>query len=295
MFLSDLRTQQASHGSRKDVACPDHASNPLGAGPDDQLIADCRSLMGQMSALLINIEQAAALRSGEQAPRQISLCEADDQAVDLMERIVMTRVCTDLSMQSKHALAELLLDINWYDEPSPHRDRLLLSFILDATRLSYPALSDGHAFLSEDLDATATVIVCATTCLAGIKELAAVFAQKDQEAEHGEVDQDGLNATISALNEQQKTAIEALTSISALSASALHAKRLVLRRMLEVSMKDSDTHQLRVELARSYFGDLRAFFRANAQEEHEALSGQHTIWTSLSSRFRWLTSSVHFR
>ena len=67
MFLSDLRTQQASHGSHKDVARPDHASDPLGAGPDDQLIADCRSLMGQMGALLIDIEQAATVRSGEQA------------------------------------------------------------------------------------------------------------------------------------------------------------------------------------------------------------------------------------
>ena len=295
MFLSDLRTQQASHGLHEDVGCPEHASDHFGAGPDDQLIADCRSLMGQMGALLINIEQAATLRSGEQAPRQVSLCEADYQAIDLMERIVMTRACTDLGTRSKHALAELLLDIDWYDEPSPHRDRLLLSFVRDATRLSYPALSDGHAFLGEDLDATATVIVRANTCLAVIKQLAAGFVQKDQEAEHGEVDQGGLNATISALNEQQKTAIEALTSISALSASALQAKRLVLRRMLEVSMKDSDAHQLRVELARSYFGDLRAFFRANAQEEHKALSGHHTIWTSLSSGFRWLTSSVHFR
>jgi len=248
-----------------------------------------------MGALLINIEQAAILRSDEQAPRQISLCEADDQAIDLMERVVMTRACTNLGTRSKHDVAELLLGIDWYDEPSPHRDRLLLSFVRDATRLSYPALSEGHAFLSEDLDATATVIVRATTCLAVIKDLAAGFAHKDQEAEHGEVNQDDLNATISALSEQQKTAIEALISISALSASALHAKRLVLRRVLEVSMKDSDTHQLRLELARSYFGDLRAFFRANAQEEHEALLGHHTIWTSLSSGFRWLTSSVHFR
>lgn len=294
MFLSDLRRQQASHGSREDVACPEHASDPLG-GPDHQLIADCRSLMGQMGALLIDIEQAATLEGGEQAPRQVSLCEADDQAIDLMERIVMTQAHTDFGMRSKHALAELLLNIDWYDEPSPHRDRLLLSFVRDATRLSYPALSVDRAFLSEDFDATATVIVHANACLAVIKGVAAGFAQKDQEAEHGEVDQDGLNAIISALNKQQRTAIEAFTSLSAMSASALHAKRLVLRRMLEISMKDSDAHQLRIELARSYFGDLRAFLRANAQEEHAALSGHHTIWTSLSSGFRWLTSSVHFR
>ena len=295
MFLTDLRKEPASNGSREDIPCRQHDPNPLGAGPDDQLIADCRSLIGQMGALFTDIEQSAALKSGAQAAHQILLCKADDRAIDLIERIVMTRASTDLGTRSKHALAEFLLNIDWHDEPSPYRDRLLLSFVLDANRHSYPAMSNGNALLIDDLDVTTTVIARATTCLSVIKKLAAGFAQKDQEAEHGQVDQHDLNATISALNEQQKTAIEALTSISALSAFAIHAKRLVLRRMLEFSMKDSDAHYLRIELARSYFSDLRAFFRTNAQEGHEGLSGHNTIWTSLSSGFRWLTSSVHFR
>lgn len=149
MFLSDLPGQQASHRSREDAAGPEHASNLLSAGTDKQLIAGCRSLMCQIGALLNEIEQAADANNPEQGQRQASLCDADDQAFELMERIAVTRALTCCGVQSKHAVADFLLSTDWYDEPSPYRDRLLLSFVLDAARHSYPAVSTDHASVDE--------------------------------------------------------------------------------------------------------------------------------------------------
>lgn len=291
MFLSDLRL----HRSRDDAASPERSSNLLDAGIDEQLIADCRSLMCQIGALLHDIEQAADSNSPEQGQRQASLCDADDQAFELMERIAVTRAVTRSGVESKHAVADFLLSTDWNDEPSPYRDWMVLSFVLDAARHSYPAASTDHASVGEDMDTATTVLTRANTCLAVIKRLSADFAQKDEGAEHGPVNQDGLDTIILALKEQKKAAIEALVGARALSARALHAKRHVLRRMLEAGMYDSDAHHLRVELARSYFSDLKTFHQANAREKHEALSGHHTIWESLSSSFRWLTSTVHLR
>ena len=295
MFLSDLREQKVSHRLREDAGRPGHVAGLTGAGPDDQLTADCRSLTCQISNLLNEIEQAVEAKGIAQAQRQASLCEAYDQAFDLMERIADTRAITSCGVQSKHAVADFLLSTDWHDEPSPCRDRLLLSFVLDAVRHSYPKVSDHHASVCEDVDATATVIVLANTCLAVIKNLTAHFARKDQEAERGLVDQDDLDAVILALKEQRKTAVEALVGGQALSIRAIHAKRVVLRRMLEAGMYDGDAHHLRVELARSYFSDLKTFLQTNAREGHGTLSGHHTIWDSLSSSFRWLTSTVHLR
>ena len=295
MFLSDLRGQQVSHRLREDTGRPEPVAGSTGSGPDDQLIADCRSLMGQIGTLLTKIEQAAEAKGEGQGQRQASLCEADDQAFDLMERVADTRAITTCGVQSKHTVADFLLSTDWYDEPSPCRDKLLLSFVLDAVRHSYPQVSNDLASVGEDVDATATGIGRANTCLAVIKELAARFAQKDQEAERGLVDQDSLDADILALKARKKTAVEAFVGVQALSMRAIHAKRVVLRRMLEAGMYDGDAHHLRVELARSYFSDLQTFLQTNAREGHGTLSGHHTIWDSLSSSFRWLTSTVHLR
>lgn len=295
MGLLDLHRFSTAGTLSRNLGYADQGFGPSRAGPDDQLIADCHSLMCQIGTLLNEIEQAAEAKGPEQGRRQASLCEADDQAFDLMERIADTRAVSPCGVQSKHAAAVFLLSIDWHDDPSPCRDKLLLSFVLDAVRHSYPTIPNNRASLSEDTDTTTTVIVRANTCLAVIKELAADFAQKDQEAKEGPVNQDLLDVVILALREQKKTAVEALVGVQAFSMRAIHAKRVVLRRMLEAGMYDGDAHHLRVELARSYFRDLKTFLQTNAREGHGTLSGHHTIWDSLSSSFRWLTSTVHLR
>src|ERR1700712_4732307 len=131
MFLNLLRGQQMSHGFWKDAAGAEHALMSMQPAPDDQLVADCRSYISRMDGLLDDIEQAAACDSGGQGLDQASLCEAEDQALDLVSRIVVTRACTNCGVQSKHAVADVMLASDWYDEPSPYRDALLHSFVLD--------------------------------------------------------------------------------------------------------------------------------------------------------------------
>lgn len=291
MFLSDARRQQASHGLGADAAFADRTSYPMQTGLDDQLIADCRLLTCRIDALISGINQAAEDCEGEQESDQASLCEADDLAFKLMERVAVTRAITVHGAQSKHAVADFLLAIDWYPEPSPTRDALLLSFVCDAAGLRYPAPPEVGSHVS-DPEATTTVIVHSNTCLSLIKELAAAFAQKDENDALGQAEPDDLDAKILTIKERKKAAIEALVGVCASSSSAVHAKRVVLRRMLEAG--DGDAHYLRIELARSYFSDLNAFIEANAQE-HEHSSGYNSIWNALSNKFRWLTSAAHHR
>lgn len=294
MLLSDLGGQRASHQSRGDAGNPESTPNSLVNGVDSQLIADCRSLVSQFGALLSDIEHAANDKGDEQSVRQAALCDADEQVFDLMGRIMLTRASTHCGVQSKHALADFLLSLNWQDDPSPFRDRLLLSYVLDAARLRYPTASDGHVFADCDLNTETVVIEQANSCLRLIRELSAAFAQKDQNSLAGQADQPALDASIIACEDQKEAAIKALIGIRAGTVSALNAKRLVLRRLLEAGIGSCEAHHLRVELARSYFGDLNCFLKAHAQD-HEPLSASHAIWNSLSSSFRWLTSTVQFR
>jgi len=294
MFLNDLRGQQVLHGFREHAACVEHVANPIDAGPDDQLIADCRSFTCQMSVLLNDIEHAAGFQKGEQGIRQTLLCEAEDQALNLVTRIADVRASTNCGVQSKHAVADFMLAFDWHDEPSPYRDALLHSFVLDAARLQYPAKSGGEAATHDDLDATTSITVLSNACLAGIKELAASFTQRDLNTELGRSDPDDLDTTILTLTEQKKTAIKALIGAQASSASAIHAKRFVLRRLLEIAAGDGDAHDLRVELALSYFSDLNIFFRCQAQE-HEPSSAYGSIWNTLTSKLRWFTSATPHR
>ncbi|RYF22908.1 MAG: hypothetical protein EOO77_03165 [Oxalobacteraceae bacterium] len=294
MFLSDLRGQQASQVLRGDAACVEHVSNPPHTGPDNQLIADCRSLMRQFSDLLNDIEQAADTESGEPCLRQVSLCAAEDQTLALMARIMVTRASTHCGVQSKHAVADFLVAAIWYDEPSPFRDKLLLSFVLDAARLQYPKVEDDYPFADEELDATTTVVVLTNTYLTLKRELAACFAQKDQNTEPVQVNESNLDNIILGLSEKNRTTIKKIIAIQSSSAAAINAKRLVLRRMLESAVGSYDAHHLRVELARSYLRDLNIFFQAYAPA-HEPLSAYDMICNGLSNSFRWLTSSVHLR
>jgi len=292
MGFSDLCRSSKPGIPAQRLASAAYASTPSHAGSDQQLIADCRLVMDQIGTLFANIEHAADAKSGEQERCQTSLCEADDQAFDLVERIAVTRSFTRRGVQSKHAVADIMLALDWYDEPSPCRDRLLLSFVLDAARLPYPAASNCHASNDPDLDATTIGIVRANACLAVTKKLAACFKQKDESSACEQADQDRLDAKIFALKEETETALEALIAVRAFSAPAIHAKRLVLRRMLEAGMDDSDATYLRVELARSYFSDLNAFFPT---QEREPSSSYGSIWNTLTSKFRWLTSTIPHR
>jgi hypothetical protein len=291
MFLSDRRGQPVSHDYQKAVACVGQTSDAQHAGPDNQLMADCQSFTSQMRALLKGIEKAAKVRDDEQGHKQASLCEAEEQALDVMDRITATRALTECGVQSKHAVADLLLAIGWYAEPSPCRDALLLSCLRDAALLRYPA-ETGEGSARVDLDATTTIIDHSEACLAVIQDLVAGFRQKDRDTELDRADQDDLDRRLLTLRRQKNTAIIALIRMPALSAPAIHAKRLVLKHMLETG--DSDGHHLRVELAQSYLSDLNTFLRANSQGR-ETLWGHGWIWNNLSSKFRWLTSTVQHR
>ena len=294
MFLNDLRGQPVLHRSQEDEERPGRASNLLVSGLDESLVADCHSLISQFGTLLSEIEHAADVGNDEQSVRQAALCDTDEQAFDLMGRIMVTRASTQYGVQSKHALADFLLSISWQDEPSPFRDRLLLSYVLDAARLQYPAASDGHVFADCDLNTATTVIEQANLCLRIIRELAAAFAQKDQSSSPGQPDQEALDASILAFKEQKEAAVGALIDSHAGTVDGINAKRLVLRRLLEAGIGSCEAHPLRVELGRSYFRDLNTFLQSHAQD-HEPLSASHAIWNSLSSSFRWLTSTVQFR
>ena len=289
-FLGLHRFSTAGTSSRN-LGSVDRGFSPSRTGPDNQLITDCQSFTSQMRALLKGIERAAKVRDDEQGHNQASLCEAEKQASDVMDRITATRALTECGVQSKHAVADLLLAIGWYAEPSPCRDALLLSCLRDAARLRYPAVA-GEGSARVDLDATTTIIDHSEACLAVIQDLVTGFLQKDQDTELDLAAQDDLDRRLLTLRKCKNTAIVALIRMPAPSAPAIHAKRLVLKQMLETG--DSDGHHLRVELAQSYLGDLNTFVRANSQGR-ETLWGHGWIWNNLSSKFRWLTSSVQHR
>ena len=111
MGLLYLHRFSTAGTSSRNLGYADQGFGPSRAGPDDQLIADCHSLMCQIGTLLNEIERAAEAKGPEQGRRQASLCEADDQAFDLMERIADTRAVTPCGVQSKHAAAVFLLSI----------------------------------------------------------------------------------------------------------------------------------------------------------------------------------------
>jgi hypothetical protein len=292
MFLNDLRRQQVSHGFRGDVACSEHVTGPVHASPDDHLIADCRALTTQISDLLAGMEKASVAKAMEYEFLMASLRQTDDQLCKLVDRVGDAQAFTDCGLQCKHAVVDLLVSLDWHDGPTPYRDALLLSFLRDIERLHYPAVTNSSALIAKDLKTARGVIENGETCLTVIEELTAGFKQLEQGDELSPAAQEQLIASLSGLLRRKRTLVKELIRSPAPFATAIEAKRMVLQRLLEIGT--SDMHELRIDLSRSYLGDLRAYIQANGRGQASA-SAASSIWSTISSKLRWLTSSFPHR
>ena len=292
MFLSDLRGHQVAGALLGNAVCEDLAPNPPHAMPDDQLVADCRALMCQLGMLLDGIDQAADAEASEHDRLTMFLLHADNQVFGLIDRIGTTEALTVCGVQSKHAVAGMLLSKTRYQDPSPHRDALLLSFLRDAQRLHYPFAPDIEALAGGQLAETPTVIASGQTCLRLIAELKTGFKQLEQEEVLAPACQEQLAAKLFDVLQQTRAAIAHLAQKSATSVAALQVKSLVLQRLLEIG--DGDASQLRVDLSRSYLNDLNAFAHAN-ERRREAPHASSSLWSIVSSKVRCWMSSGHHR
>ena len=292
MFLSDLRGQQVSRSFPVNAACSETASDPLHAGPDDHLIAVCRTLTSQIAGRFDGVQKASNAQAMEYEFLMASQRQADAQLFKLVGRVRDTRASTDCGMQWKHAVADLLMSLDCHNEPSPYRDALLLSFLRDAERLHYPVIANSDALAGKDLATTRAVIENGQTCLRVMEELTAGFTQWERGDDLSPAALEHLVASLSDLLKRKRELIAGLARSPAPFAPAVEAKRMVLQRLLELG--SSDTHELRVNLARSYLNDLRACIQAGERGQ-ELATGTGSLWSTISSKLRWLTSSVPHR
>ena len=292
MFLSDLRGQQVSRGFRVDAACSEHVSDPLHAGPDDHLIADCRVLTSQVAGRLDRLEKTSNAQAMEYEFLMASQRQANAQLLKLIDRVGNTRASTDCGMQCKHAVVDLLTSLECYNEPSPYRDALLLSFLRDAERLHYPVNANSDALTGKDLATARAVIESGQTCLKVMEELTAGLTQWEQSDDLSPAARERLTTSLSDLLRRKRELVAGLAKSPAPFVTAVDAKRMVLQRLLELGT--SDTHELRVALARSYLDDLGACIQAGERGQEPA-TGTGSLWSTISSKLRWLTSSVPHR
>ena len=290
MFLGDLRGHQVAGAWLGDAAREDRAPKRPHATPDDQLVADCRELVCQLGILLDGIEQAANAEASEHERLTMSLRHADNQVSALIDQIGITQARTVCGVQSKHAVADLLLSTTWYD-PSPHRDTLLLSFLRDAHRLHYPAALSTEMLACEQLAETGTLIASGEACLRLIEALTSGFEQLEQDEVLAPSGHEQLDATLFDVLQRTRAAIMDFATRSAGTVAALQVKSLVLQRLLEIS--DGDASQLRVDLSRSYLNDLNVFAHAN-ERRREASHASNSLWSTVSSKVRcWMSSGHH--
>ena len=292
MFLSDLRGQQASRSFWVDAACLEHASDPLRDGPDDHLIADCRALASHVAGRFDGVEKTSNAQAIEFDFLMASQRQANVQLFKLLDRVGNTGASTDCGMQCKHAVAALLMSLDCDDEPSPYRDALLLSFLRDVERLGYPVIATSDALADKDLATARAVIESGQACLKVMEELTAGLTQWEQSDDLSPAAQERLTASVSDLLRRKRELVAELAKSPAPFAKAVNAKRMVLQRLLELGT--SDTHELRVSLARSYLDDLGACIQAGRRGQ-ELTTGIGSLWSTISSKLRWLTSSVPHR
>jgi hypothetical protein len=149
---------------------------------------------------------------------------------------------------------KLLLPLR-HDDPSPKRDAILLSYLLDVERLSRTkaTMEGGHAG-SEITHAEREIVVASETCLALIEQLSAGFARLEKDPLLCPKEQDQITTAQCCTIAEMRCSVSAIADMRAPSLRAAQAKARVLRRLLEIG--DTDADRLRVDLARSYIADI---------------------------------------
>ncbi|MDJ0390672.1 hypothetical protein QMO56_21385 [Roseomonas sp. E05] len=246
---------------------------------DDQLVAFCTSVIELDDIVYSQVEQGAWITSGEHDTLMRTLSDMDVDRVDKVYRIAATPASSERGLKSKLAVIERLLSRR-LEEPTPARDALLLSFVSDIERVCDAAFTSRNCTISNALDENADILSISQTCLSLLAQLEEGYAHLQDDSLPLER-LDALAAELWPTFQKAEAAVEALIDMQALSLHAAQAKARVLEQALRLD--DSDTHDLRVDLARSYIADL-SWLLAETDRECELAGPAGHWWTSLMSR-----------
>jgi hypothetical protein len=286
MFLSDLRGQKLLGGFLAEPGSAGRAGRAPHAAPDARLILDCHSLADLKTSLFSGIERLAAAEcrvpADSHAKHLASLQEIERRFLSVAQRIADTPALTERGVWNKAAVIKLLLSLR-HDDPSPKRDAILLSYLLDVERLSRTkATMEGGNAGREITQTEREIVVASETCVALIEQLSAGFARLEKDALLCPKVQDQITAAQCCLIEEMRCNVSAIADMRAPSFCAAQSKARVLRRLLEIG--DTDADRLRVDLARSYIADI-SWLTSKAQGGGGLASSAAPWWSSLWSKF----------
>ncbi|WP_424140538.1 hypothetical protein [Roseomonas chloroacetimidivorans] len=246
---------------------------------DEHLVVFCTSVIEFDAVVYSKVEQGAQMMSGEHATLMQTLSDMDVDRVDKIYQISATPASSERGLKSKLAVIERLLSRR-LEEPSPARDTLLLSFVSDIERVCEAAFTGRNCTISSPLDESTDLLSISRTCLSLLAQLQEGYAHlQDDSLPLERLDE--LAAELWPTFQKAEAAVEALIDMQALSLHAAQVKARVLEQALRLD--DSDTHDLRVDLARSYIADL-AWLLAETDRECELAGPTGHWWTSLISR-----------
>lgn len=258
------------------------ASGACEASPitdDEHLVAFCTSVIDLDGVVYSQVEQGALITSGEHDTLMRTLSDMDVDRVNKIYRIAATPASSERGLKSKLAVIERLLSRR-LEEPSPARDTLLLSLVSDIERVCDAAVTSRNCTISGPLDESTDLLSISQICLSLLAQLEEGYAHLQDDSQPLER-LDELAAELWPTFQRAEAAVEALIDMQALSLHAAQAKARVLEQALRLD--DSDTHDLRVDLARSYIADLTWLLAETDRECGLAGPAGHW-WTSLMSR-----------
>lgn len=258
------------------------ASGACEASPgtaDEHLLALCSSLTEMDAALFAQVERGSLMTSSEHDELMRAMAETDADRVDVAYRIADIPASSEHGLKGKLAVLGRLLSRR-HDDPTPARDALLLSFIADIERICDAALIGRSCSVSGPVDGDGALLAASQACLALLAQVAEGYARLEDltlPPEQLEV----LSATLFPTWQKAHEAITSLCRMRALSLHTAQAKASVLEQALK--MDDGDTYDLRVDLARSYIGDV-AWLLAEADRDCALAGPTGHWWNSLTSR-----------
>jgi len=271
MMLSALRVDVLADAQ---AAC-----GALPTAADDHLLGLCDALTDMDATLFAQVDRGSQMTSAEHDALMRRLVETDCDRVDVVYRIASIPAAGELGLRAKFGVIERLLSRRLGD-PTPARDALLLSFIADVRRLYGPALTGRNRSASGPTDKDGNLLAACHQCLALLAQVAEGYARLDDFT----LPPEQLEALSAELLPTWKKAHEAFTLLCGMRACSLHAAQAKAD-VLELALKvdDDDTHDFRVDLARSYIGDM-AWLLADGNRNCALAGPAGHWWDSLTSR-----------